>query len=131
MAKLLLVPKCCEAGPGCADAVLLNEPSTMAENGILECSPSPPSWVKPPILKARPKGVSCGPKAPTWQAVQGCPVCAAKLGTAAAGRARANIPAANASVAKARMKRMVIPPKDGGMFAPETHAAVVLYQPLA
>jgi len=38
--------------------------------------------VYPPSLNERPNGVSCGPKAPTWQVLHGCPVCWAKLGNA-------------------------------------------------
>src|SRR6185369_9056457 len=38
--------------------------------------------VYPPSLNERPNGVSCGPKAPTWQVLHGCPVCWAKLGSA-------------------------------------------------
>ena len=53
----------------------------MAETGTLK---STVRVVYPPILNSRPKGVSWGPKPPTWQALQAWPVCTAKLGTAAA-----------------------------------------------
>ena len=54
----------------------------MTEAGTAACQPSPPLCVYPPILKARPNAVSCGPYAPIWHEVHGWPVCKAKLGTA-------------------------------------------------